>query len=179
MDPLSKAALRRVIRERKRAYGAEQLHVLSQAPLSRLEAHPAFRAARVVLAYHSLPDEVDTRAFLRRWCGRKQLLLPVVDGDDLYLAPYEGEAALAAGAFGIGEPTGRRFAAYDTIDVAVVPGLAFDQAGRRLGRGRGYYDRLLPRLRREGCRLLGLCFDFQRVAQVPVDATDVPVDEVI
>ena len=103
----------------------------------------------------------------------------VVDGDDLYLAPYEGEAALAAGAFGIGEPTGRRFAAYDTIDVAVVPGLAFDQAGRRLGRGRGYYDRLLPRLRREGCRLLGLCFDFQRVAQVPVDATDVPVDEVI
>ena len=179
MDPLSKAALRRVIRERKRTYSPEQLHVLSQAPLSRLEAHPAFRTARVVLAYHSLPDEVDTRAFLRRWCGRKQLLLPVVDGDDLYLAPYEGEAALAAGAFGIGEPTGRRFAAYDTIDVAVVPGLAFDQAGRRLGRGRGYYDRLLPRLRRESCRLLGLCFDFQRVAQVPVDATDVPVDEVI
>ena len=99
----------------------------------------------------------------------------MVDGDDLYLAPYEGEAALAAGAFGIGEPTGRRFAAYDTIDVAVVPGLAFDAAGNRLGYGQGTYDRLLGALPR-GCRKIGLCFEAQLAPAVPTEPHDIPMD---
>jgi 5-formyltetrahydrofolate cyclo-ligase len=75
---------------------------------------------------------------------------------------------------------------YEQIDVALVPGVAFDAAGHRLGRGRGYYDRFLRAL--GGTmgtvpsvppKLIGLCFDFQKVPEVPVDANDIPVDMVI
>lgn len=179
MPELSKAALRRLIRERKRRFTPEDLLAASAGPITRLEACPEFQSARTVLLYHSLPDEVDTHALLARWRGRKRLLLPVVDGDDLRLVEYAGPDSLVAGVFGIAEPQGTSFTDYASIDVAVVPGLAFDSRGRRLGRGRGYYDRLLPQLRAGGCFLLGLCFDFQRVPDVPVDAYDVLVDAVV
>lgn len=74
----------------------------------------------------------------------KQILLPVVTGDDLELRVYTGPGDLATGAYGIEEPTGALFTDYDAIDFIVVPGVAFDRNGNRLGRGKGYYDRLLP-----------------------------------
>lgn len=179
MPELSKVALRRFINGQKHRFTPEELLAASAGPVARLEAYPEFQSAQTVLLYHSLPDEVDTHALLTRWQGRKRLLLPVVDGDGLRLVEYTGPARLAAGVFGIAEPQGPTFTDYASVDVAVVPGLAFDSQGRRLGRGRGYYDRLLPPLRAGGCLLLGLCFDFQRVSEVPVDAHDVPVDAVV
>ncbi len=179
MSGLSKAALRRFISGKKRDYTPEMLCRASAGLIARLEARTDFQAARTVLLYHALPDEVDTHELLSRWLCRKRLLLPVVDGDDLRLVQYTGPDCLVAGAYGIAEPRGKSFEAYDSIDLAVVPGLAFDAGGNRLGRGRGYYDRLLPRLRQSGCRLLGLCFDFQRVEHVPVEAHDVPVDDIV
>ena len=75
------------------------------------------------------------------------------------------------------EPVGRRFLNYDEIDVAVIPGLAFDRKGGRLGRGKGYYDRLLSKL--PDCRKLGMCFDFQMVDAVPAEAHDIKMDDII
>ena len=75
------------------------------------------------------------------------------------------------------EPVGEPFTAFDQIDVALVPGMAFDAAGHRLGRGRGYYDRFLaahPQL-----HTIGVCFPFQRVADVPSEAHDIMINEVI
>jgi 5,10-methenyltetrahydrofolate synthetase len=83
---------------------------------------------------------------------------------------------LAEGAFHILEPIGEQFADYEKIDVALVPGMAFDAAGHRLGRGKGYYDRFLaahPHLYK-----IGVCFPFQHVAEVPVNEYDVCMDEV-
>ena len=62
------------------------------------------------------------------------------------------------------------------IDTALVPGMAYDAQGHRLGRGKGYYDRLLAGL---DCRKIGVCFDFQKVSEVPVDVHDIPVDIVV
>lgn len=72
--------------------------------LAVLEAHPAFRAASTVLLYHSLPDEVDTHEFVKKWSAGKQVLLPVVTGEDLELRVYTSPADLAIGAYGIEEP---------------------------------------------------------------------------
>ena len=145
--------------------------------LAALEAHPAFRTASTILLYHSLPDEVDTHSFIRKWSAKKQILLPVVTGDDLELRVYTGPGDLATGAYGIEEPTGALFTDYDAIDFIVVPGVAFDRNGNRLGRGKGYYDRLLPRI--PSAYKAGICFPFQIVEEVPAEMFDIRMDKVI
>jgi 5-formyltetrahydrofolate cyclo-ligase len=106
------------------------------------------------------------------------VLLPKVTGDEtMELRRYTSRADLAEGAFHIMEPIGEPFTDYSLIDVALVPGMAFDAAGHRLGRGRGYYDRFLAA--HGGIHTIGVCFPFQRVAAVPVEEHDVVMDEVI
>lgn len=150
---------------------------LSAEVLAALEAHPAFRAAGTVLLYHSLNDEVDTHDFIRRWSGEKRILLPVVTGDELELRIYTRQQGLYTGAYGIEEPAGDPFTDYAAIDLAVVPGVAFDADGNRLGRGKGYYDRLLPHIP-SACKA-GICFPFQLVEEVPAEAFDVRMDIII
>lgn len=129
------------------------------------------------MLYHSLKDEVDTHAFIRKWSREKRILLPVVTGDDLELRLYTGPEDLTIGAYGIEEPTGALFTDYSTIDLIVVPGVAFDRDGNRLGRGKGYYDRLLPRI--PSAYKIGICFPFQVVDEVPAEPFDIRMDEII
>lgn len=145
--------------------------------VAALEAHPAFRAANTILLYHSLKDEVDTHAFIQKWSREKQILLPVVVGDDLELRLYTGPEDLAIGAYGIEEPTGALFTDYSAINLIVVPGVAFDRNGNRLGRGKGYYDRLLPRI--PSAYKIGICFPYQVVDEVPAEPFDIRMDEII
>lgn len=145
--------------------------------LAALEAHPAFRAAHIVLMYHSLPDEVYTHDFIVRWSDQKQILLPVVRENDLILRKYTSPEDLTKGAYGIEEPTGELFTDYQTIDFIAVPGVAFDRKGNRLGRGKGYYDRLLPRI--PSAYKAGICFPFQMVDEVPAEPLDIRMDEII
>lgn len=145
--------------------------------LAALEAHPAFRAATTVLLYHSLKDEVDTHEFIRNWSREKRILLPVVVGDDLELRLYTGPEDLKPGAYDIEEPTGELFTDYADIDFIAVPGVAFDRNGNRLGRGKGYYDRLLPRI--PSAYKAGICFPFQLVEEVPAEPFDIRMDEII
>lgn len=145
--------------------------------LAALEAHPAFRAANTVLLYHSLEDEVDTHAFIRKWSCEKRILLPVVTGDDLELRIYTGPEDMKIGTYGIEEPIGEIFTDYASIDFIAVPGVAFDPQGNRLGRGKGYYDRLLPRIP-SACKA-GICFPFQLVEEVPAESFDSCMDVII
>lgn len=103
-------------------------------------------------------------------------MLPVVVGDDLELRVYTGPEDLATGSYSIEEPTGELFTDYAAIDFVAVPGVAFDNAGNRLGRGKGYYDRLLPRLT---AFKAGICFPFQLVKEVPTEPFDIRMDTII
>ena len=151
----------------KTRHGLTTTHQSQSAEiLAALEAHPAFRAAHIVLLYYSLKDEVDTHEFVRKWSREKRILLPVVVGDDLELRVYTGPE----------EPTGELFTDYAAIDFVAVPGVAFDNAGNRLGRGKGYYDRLLPRLT---AFKAGICFPFQLVKEVPAEPFDIRMDTII
>lgn len=145
--------------------------------MTALEAHPAFEAARTILLYHSLKDEVNTHSFIEKWSRKKRILLPVVVGNDLELRVYTGSHDLAIGSYGIEEPTGEPFTNYTAIDLVAVPGVAFDRRGNRLGRGKGYYDRLLSRI--PSAYKIGICFPFQIVEEVPVEAFDIRMDEII
>lgn len=165
-----KQALRKQVAALKRAHTPEALEALSAEALARLETLDAFQSAACVALYHALPGEVQTAEFLGRWYGRKQLLLPIVQGDDLVLRPYTGPDSLHKGAYDIWEPSVDTSATdAPRPDLIIVPGIAFDRQLNRLGRGRGYYDRLLSDLT---LPCIGLAFAFQLFDHIPVDAHD-------
>lgn len=185
-----KQQLRQTIRSRKQALTPQQWREGSAAVMERLLNHPRILGARAILMYHSLPDEVHTHDALERLVGMgKTVLLPVVVGDgEMVVRPYQGEGNLREGAYNILEPSPkpttdspRQGSATQQeaflIDVAVVPGMAFDAQGHRLGRGKGYYDRFLRR--HPHIYKIGVGLGFQMVDAVPHDAFDVGMDEVI
>lgn len=174
----SKDEIRRTVAAQKHLRSREVLRLMSEEITSRLESHALFRAAQTVLLYRSLPGEVSTAPLLR--ChNEKRILLPAVVGPVLELRIYNGEDSLRRGASGVFEPEGAAFTDYGRIGLAVIPGIAFDRRGNRLGRGGGYYDRLLAELKKTGIPTVGLCFCFQKFDAIPVEAHDIPVDEVL
>jgi 5-formyltetrahydrofolate cyclo-ligase len=105
----------------------------------------------------------------------KTVVLPVVLGDELELRVYSGDDSMETGAFGIMEPMGEPYVG--DVDVAIVPGVAFSDGGVRLGRGKGFYDRMLKSL---PCYKIGLCFSFQRMdISSLAEPHDVLMDEVV
>jgi len=177
---MTKRELRQQIRTQKRRLSAAELAVMSEDICSKVLALASWQEAGTLLLYYPLPDEVDVRLLIKdAFESGKKVLLPVVKGDELELHLYEGEASLKEGAFGIMEPTGPLFAPehYGEIEFAIIPGMAFDSAGHRLGRGKGYYDRLLPNLK--AAKLIGICFPFQFLEEVPAEAHDISVCKVI
>lgn len=178
-----KKALRAEVRLRKDRYGKEELARLSAAIVDRLRAHPHYQCAKTVLLYHPLADEADIFAlaspYVKSGDGMdKTILLPKVTGSTtMELHQYTSPESVERGAFGIMEPCGPLFTTMDMIDLAIIPGMAFDRNGGRLGRGKGYYDRLLPSL----CNAykIGVCFSFQLYPRIPVTETDMRMDEVV
>lgn len=174
-----KSALRSLVRSMKQQYSTEQLQTMSESVIRKLLAHPTVVAAKTIMMYYSLPDEVNTRDAIDELVKRgKTLLLPVVTGEgEMELRLYHSQEDLHEGAFHIMEPIGPLFTDYATIDVAIVPGMAFDTRGNRLGRGKGYYDRFLPRLSKT--YKIGICFPFQKLPGIPTEPTDIRMDELI
>lgn len=174
---MRKDELRSHITQTKRQFSRQKLAELSLTVIERL--HPLLADATTILIYHPLPDEVDTTQLIDQLILEgKRVLLPRVTGPTtMELREYCGSNSLQSGAFGIMEPTGKLFTDYEQIQVAVVPGVAFDNSGYRLGRGRGYYDRLLAN--KPYIYKIGVCFDFQKVETVPHDAHDIRMDIVV
>ena len=175
---VDKTEIRRRMRELKRAVTAEEKLRRSETVMRSVEQLPEFQRARVVLLYWSMADEVQTHAFVERWYRDKTLLLPCVDGDDLVLRQYTGPECMVAGEqFGIGEPTGEEWKDLDAVECIIVPGVAFDKQNNRMGRGRGFYDRLLKST--PNAVKVGVAYDFQMLDTIPVEPHDVKMNRVI
>ena len=173
----TKWLLRKQMKERLAGYTDEALARFSAMLRDSLEAHPFFREAGVVMMYCALPSEPDLRSLMDRWLGRKEILLPVTTEQGLRLKRYEGIGRMRRGRYGIWEPdTDEWWDAPERIDLVVVPGVAFDRAGNRLGHGKAYYDRFLRPL---AVRRVGVCFPFQLVDEVPHDDLDCRMDAVL
>lgn len=161
-------ALRVMLSEFEKQRAAEEV-------FSRLEKTAAFLMADRILMYHSLPDELGTHAFLGKWAGRKHFYLPRVNGVNLDILPYD-QSRLELGSFHIEEPTGNDVVDPSEIELIVVPAVAYDRKGNRLGRGKGFYDRLLQTTK---ATKIGVGYGFQLVDEIPVEPHDVGVDIVI
>ena len=142
---------------------------------AQLEKTAAFMMAENILMYHSLPDELSTIKFLKKWHDRKRFFLPRVNGVNLDILPYE-ETRLELGSFHIEEPTGEDVVDVDDIELMVIPAVAFDRKGNRLGRGKGFYDRLLSTSK---ATKIGVGYEFQLFDSLPSEPHDVAMDMVI
>ncbi|MBD5290875.1 MAG: 5-formyltetrahydrofolate cyclo-ligase [Bacteroides sp.] len=161
-------ALRAMLLDHEREQAAEEV-------FAHLEQTAAFLMSDRILMYHSLPDELSTHRFLNKWASRKKFYLPRVNGVDLEILPYD-EQRLELGSFHIEEPTGSDTVGIDEIEMVVVPAVAYDRLGNRLGRGKGYYDRLLADTR---ATKVGVAYDFQLFDVIPSEPHDVRMDLVI
>lgn len=184
---LKKQALRRYMREVKQKHGETEILSSSQRIGDMLLAHPIVQSAEVMVLYHSMPDEPNTHELLREFVRQgKKVFLPKVAGETIVtLHRYFSDNDLAVGAYGIYEPVTPvvpeteipYVATQDGRAVCVVPGMAFDKSGRRLGRGKGYYDRLLKKL--PGIYTIGVAFAYQIVTDIPCNEYDMVMDEVV
>ena len=165
------------MRQLNRALDSRQRLRASAAIFSAVERLPEFRAARTVAVFAALPDEPATDEVLARWASTRRVVLPRVEGDAMLFYACRPDA-LVFGAFGILEPQGERPCPAGEIDLVVCPGVAFTADGRRLGRGRGYYDRYLGDPAFRGFRV-GVCYAHQLVDDLPVEPHDVRMDRVI
>lgn len=174
---MDKEYIRSRVKARKSLLSAAEKALAAEQAFSRLEQTAAFLLAENVLMYHSLPDELSTRLFLEKWSGRKRFFLPRVNGVNLDILPYD-RSRLSMGAFQIEEPQGDDTVSIDDIELVIVPGIAYDRRGNRVGRGKGYYDRLLHDTK---ATKIGIGYDFQllRDDEIPAEPHDVYVDMVI
>lgn len=172
---MNKEEIRRQVRARKTMLDATERAEAARRVFDTVASMAAFMMADRVLMYHSLPDELSTHDFLDRMKTVKQLFLPRVNGIDLEILPYE-KTRTHLGSFRIEEPDGDDVVDVSDIDLIIVPAVAFDRRGNRVGRGKGYYDRLLCRSK---AITVGVCYDFQLFDDIEADAHDIPVDFVV
>ncbi len=173
---MNKSDIRRRVKARKTMLDDTERDRAARDVFSLLEQTAAFMLADRILMYHSLPDELSTHEFIRRWAPRKHFYLPRVNGVNLDILPYD-ESRLSLGSFHIEEPTGNDTTDINEIELIIVPAVAFDRQGNRVGRGKGYYDRLLSDTK---ATKIGVGYDFQLIEEgIDADPHDVRMDMVI
>lgn len=131
-----------------------------------------FRRASCMALYSAIQNEVLTDAVSTAALATgKKLVYPRVNGAELEFVSVRSLEELAPGAYGVLEPTGSHTIEFEDLDLVVVPGVAFDECGHRLGYGRGFYDRALLNCRTD-CVKVGFAYDFQLLKDLPSVAHD-------
>lgn len=171
----AKQRMRELLIQKRRMLSAEERTAQSELILSQLEKMTVFREAKTVLLYYPKNNEVDVLPLFKRYKRDKVLLLPVTHRNGMTANPYEGNDKMHRGKVGIPEPTTPPFEG--NIDVIIVPAVAFDKEGNRLGRGGGYYDRFLKK--QTHATIIGVGYDFQLVDEVPVRKHDQKMHRII
>lgn len=170
-------ARQRVLQQRD-ALEPERRASMGEAIVERFFAMPEVASARTVLVFWSFGSEVNTAPMLDGLAGRGITVgLPRIANGELEAVRYRPGDPTRPTSFGAREPTGREILPPEVLDVVAVPGVAFDRAGRRIGYGGGYYDRLL---RRTDAIPIAIAFSMQVVDDdLPAGGTDVPVAAIV
>ncbi|MBR5613874.1 MAG: 5-formyltetrahydrofolate cyclo-ligase [Clostridia bacterium] len=138
-----------------------------------------YKNSNCIMLYMPLGNEVDTAEIIKAACrDGKRLVFPVTDKDTGEITPYYAaeDTLFKRGAFSVSEPCGTEAAELKQIDAVIVPGIAFDRFGNRVGFGKGCYDRLLQRI---SAVKIGLCYDFQVCDEIAADLYDVKMNFLI
>ena len=167
---MTKDDIRKQIAEQKNTLGFQTLEKRSASVIEKLQTLELFKNAKTVGAYMPLPHEIDITLLFQRL--ETTWFIPAFDEALGSYRLAELTEEFKTGKFGISEPASPEFAP-EELDLIIVPGAAFDHAGHRIGRGGGFYDRLLPQY---NAVKVGACFDFQCLEDVPSDPYDINID---
>lgn len=176
----AKRRLRKRMKAKRAALPKDERQARSARVVEQIEAMERFQRASVIHSF--IPDEarneVNLAPLLKKIVASKKLLAPVVQGGDLISVEIASLDDLEPNALGVLEPKSRTPSPLEAeIDLALVPLLAADRSGNRLGYGKGYYDRFFKRLNKPIFKL-GVAFDLQIVRRVPTTADDVKLDAI-
>lgn len=175
---MNKQELRQAIRARKRAMTEEDILRRSEILAEKFARSNAYRAAKTIYGYLPYNQEVRTVPMLRRALEEgKRVAVPKVYGDDMKFIYLDDLSQVAKGYAGIPEPVANGPVAQDETALVLMPGLAFDRAGHRIGYGGGFYDKFLAR--EPYHPTVALCYDFQVMDRLETEEFDIPVDLVI
>ena len=175
---VNKKELRQAIRAQKRAMTEEEIIRKSAALAEKFLASDAYKQARTIYGYLPYNQEVRTVPMLEQALqDGKQVAVPKCYGDEMKFIVLEDLSLVEKGYAGIPEPIADEPVANDKTALVLMPGLAFDEAGHRIGYGGGFYDKFLSR--EPGHPTLALCYDFQMLPSLETEAHDIPVDYVI
>ncbi|MDG5799093.1 5-formyltetrahydrofolate cyclo-ligase [Marinilabiliaceae bacterium ANBcel2] len=170
-----KRELRKYMQSKRQNMSSRFRHEESTALIDMVSGSNFFRSAKNILVFWPLLDEPDLRPLYTSFALEKRFYLPTVVGKSLEIRFFEGVDKMVKGNhFGILESAGELLEDLSLIDMVLVPGVAFDMSGGRLGRGGGYYDKIIPQL--SGATLFGTGFSFQLVDNVPREHFDALVD---
>ncbi len=172
---MDKKTLRASLLHEKKSLSPEILCTINQKIQAQLVSLEQFNKANTVMVYASLPWEVDT-SFIWDYVEEKRLVFPKVAGSNLRLIVVKSLEELKPGVMNILEPISEKEIEPGEVDLVIVPGIAFDYSGYRLGYGGGYYDKLLPKVK--GLKV-GLVPERFWLPQLPREEHDIPVDVVI
>lgn len=176
---MPKKSIRATMLAQRRHLATVTCAALSHAAQVRLLETSEFSSASALALYSPVFNEVFTEELfhLSRSLG-KRVAYPRVCGEHLEFVEVASLTELKPGAFGVLEPSGSSVLSAGSLDLMLVPGVAFDQAGFRLGYGKGFYDRFLHAADRCPC-LVGFCFEFQVVADLPVESHDIGMNMLV
>lgn len=174
---MDKRELRRSVRERLSVMPDDMKYAASQGIVQALRNHILVSGARVVALFSPLRDEPQIASLVKELSLTHLVALPRVEGDVMQFYCYSCDA-MQSGAFGIEEPVGTSIVNPWEIDLMVVPGVAFTLDGKRMGRGKGYYDKYMSN---EGFRAykVGVCYAAQIVDELPQEPHDIKMDCVV
>lgn len=175
---MNKQELRRTIRERKRAMTEEEIVERSNALAEKFYHTPAYQAASTIYGYLPYNQEVRTVPMLQRALDEgKRVAVPKVYGEEMRFIYLEDLTQVSKGYAGIPEPIADAPVAEDKQALVLMPGLAFDPQGHRIGYGGGFYDKFLAKEPHHPT--LALCYEFQMQAHLDTEEFDIPVDTVL
>lgn len=172
---MDKIALRREIREKKRAMTDREILVASQKLMEQFVASAQYRQAKTIYGYLPYNQEVRTVPILERALqDGKKIAVPKVYGDEMRFIYLTDLSETEKGYAGIPEPIADEPIANDPTALVLMPGLAFDRTGHRIGYGGGFYDKFLAKEPQHPT--VALCYDFQMLPAIETEEYDVPVD---
>jgi len=180
---MDKNIIRKHIKQIRQSLSDEYIKEKSSIIEDKIFAMEIIARADVVMAYFSMPSEVNTHGMIERLLSMgKKVALPksMTNTCELEISLISSLADLKPGPYGIMEPDEQKVIPIDfrEVDIVIVPGVAFDRFGHRIGHGKGYYDRFLAKLTESQLKI-GLCFDFQLYDRLCVEDFDISVDCVI
>ena len=175
---MDKKELRRTIRERKRAMTEEEIVSRSEKLGQLFAQSEAYRAAKTIYGYLPYNQEVRTVPMLEQALrDGKRVAVPKVYGDEMKFLYLDDLSQVEKGYAGIPEPIADEPVADDDTALVLMPGLAFDPAGHRIGYGGGFYDKFLAA--EPNHPTLALCYEFQMLPELHTEEHDIPVDTVL